>query len=102
MAEIKKNIKLSTYWFLRYDGSQYWVMYISDTVEEEYGSSPSLQTALNMYCDARAIRYYKDTSLGSSFSELVSRRNGFAQELADANPSFLSVREQKIQWGGFA
>lgn len=102
MADLKNNIKLATYWYLRHDGSQYWVMYITGTVEEEHGSSPSLQTALNMYCEARAIRYYKGGTAGYSFAQLVTRRNGYAQELADANPSYLSVREQKVQWGGLA
>lgn len=102
MADYKNNIKLAAFWFLRFDGNHYWVMYITDTVEEEHGSSPSLQTALNMYCEARAIRYFKDGTEGYSFSQLVNWRNSYAQELVDANPSNLKIRLQKVQWGGFA
>jgi len=96
MAVNDQNILIASGWYLYYDGSQYRLIHRSGTVSIDHGSAPTLQSALNLYLDQRAITEYVGQTSRVAFATAFGVRNGYAEALASGR---IGCRYQSIQWG---
>mgnify|MGYP006873150900 CR=1 FL=1 len=92
----RQNILITGSWYLYYDGGQYNLLYGYDP----YGSARTIQSALNLYLDQRAINDYVGGTSNVSFATALARRNGYAESLASSDAlERITVSYQPVQWG---